>query len=87
MIDALAFLSIRVVHDDGIAERAGRTGVPVQRRRNIVPAATLGIAGGGRGEQTVIRYTRDVQGETFLSRLRRKLHAKGDCYGCQPRVQ
>ena len=81
MIDALPFLAIRVVHDDGVAERACRAGVPVQRWRNIVSAATRGIAGGGRGEQSVIRDARDVQGETFLGRLCRKVHAKSDCYG------
>ncbi|MCY1445138.1 hypothetical protein D9M71_616430 [compost metagenome] len=81
MVDTLAFLAIRIVHDDGVAERACRTSVPVQCWRDVVPTATLGIAGGGRREQSVIRDARDVQGETLLGRLRRKLHAKGDCHG------
>ncbi|MNT71110.1 hypothetical protein D3C72_2095610 [compost metagenome] len=81
VIDALAFLPVRVVHDDGVAERACRAGVPVQRWRDVVPTAPRGIAGGGRGEQSVIRDARDVQGETLLGRLCRKLHAKGDCQG------
>ncbi|MNV93121.1 hypothetical protein D3C71_1877730 [compost metagenome] len=32
VIDALAFLAVRVVHDDGVAERARRAGVPRQCR-------------------------------------------------------
>ncbi|MNM83798.1 hypothetical protein D3C81_958680 [compost metagenome] len=66
VIDALAFLAVRVVHDDGVAEGACRAGVPAQCRGNVVSAAARGIAGGGRGEQAVIRDTRNAQGETLL---------------------
>ena len=70
MIDALAFLAIRIVHDDGVAERARRAGVPVQRRRNIVSAATLGIAGGGvllGGARVDAQYRRRFGPNHFLA--------------------
>lgn len=86
VIDALAFLAVRVVHDDGVALRGGRSGVPVQGWRNVVTAAAGSIAGGGRGEQAIVRYARYIQGEAFLG-LCRKLHAKGHCQSRQPRIQ
>ena len=86
VIDAQAFLAIRVVHDDGIALGSGRAGVPAQRRRLVLAAATGCVTCRCRGEQTVIRHAGDAQGEALLG-LCRELHAKGHGDGRQPWVE
>lgn len=86
VIHAQAFLPIRVVHDDRVALGTGRAGVPAQRRRLVLAAATRRVAGGGRSEQAVVRHARDAQGEALLG-LCRELHAKGHGNGRQPWVE
>lgn len=84
VIDTLAFLTVRIVHDDGVAEGTFRARVPAQGGGKILPAAATGITGVGRREQSVIRYTGNADGEALLG-VRRQLHAKGNCNGHQPR--
>ncbi|MCY1370054.1 hypothetical protein D9M69_571270 [compost metagenome] len=60
LIDALALLAVRVVHDDGVALGGCRAGVPVQCRGNVMSATARGVAGGGRREQAVIGDSRNV---------------------------
>ncbi|MNR23922.1 hypothetical protein D3C85_1409750 [compost metagenome] len=86
VVDPQAFLAVRVVHDDGVAQGARGAGVPAQCRGLVLAATTGRIAGGCRGEQAIVRDTGDAEGEALLG-LRRKLHAKGDCNGRQPRGQ
>ncbi len=86
VIDAEAFLTIRVMHDDRVALRACGASVPTKRRGLILAAAAICITGRDRSEQAVVGDTGHAEREAFLG-LRRKLHANGEGNRRQPRVQ
>src|SRR3546814_19537054 len=63
VVDTLAPLTVRVRHDDGVAEGARWAGIPAQGRRNVLATTGVGVTGRRRREAAVVRNARNAEGK------------------------